>query len=196
MPADVYATLAELKAAVQIDDTDTRKDDALNAVLASASRTIDNFCGRYFGRVGTTLAPETKVFDTDGGTVVIGDLVELVDIDQETAEDTWTPYTGSIRLLPLNAAEATPARPYTMIRTRSGVPFPTTIRIAGVWGWPAVPDEINQATLLQAARLFKSKDVPLGVVGGDSELGLIRLSAGLHPDAQVLVQSYQAAGIG
>lgn len=196
MPADVYVTLDDLKNALQIDLSDTRKDTALTSVLDSASRDIDKFCDRYFGQVGTTGDPVVRVYDTKGGLLLIDDLTDLVTIEYESAEEVWTTFPDSYILLPRNAPAEIVAEPWTMIRTRTGSAWPLVVRIGGVWGWPAVPQQIKDATLLQAVRLFKSKDVPLGVVGGADMMGTMRLSVGLHPDAQHLVQPYVRAGIG
>ena len=43
-----YATLAELKARMGIPLADTADDTILEAVIESASRMIDRFCGRQF----------------------------------------------------------------------------------------------------------------------------------------------------
>ena len=193
-----YATLDELKDALSIDATDLRRDEALNRALSSASRDIDAYCNRYFGQMGSGGSPESRIFETHcRGTVVIDDNLGWTTIEYEAGPDTWAAYTDPVVFLPRNAgAEMQLPKPYTMIRTYSGQAFPHVIRINGQWGWPAVPSQVHDATILQAVRLFKSKDVPLGVVGGADMMGTMRLSVGLHPDAQHLVQPFQRAGIG
>jgi hypothetical protein len=64
------------------------------------------------------------------------------------------------------------------------------VKVTGVWGWPAVPAAISQATILQAARHFKRYDSPLGVAGfGD--FGVVRVSRFLDADVQMLVEPYK-----
>ncbi|MDX2921298.1 hypothetical protein PV370_25695, partial [Streptomyces sp. NE06-03C] len=80
-----------------------------------------------------------------------------------------------------------------------GPPFSHGVVGAGVqvtarWGWPAVPDEIVQATLIQAARLYKRKDSPEGVTGS-AEWGVVRLSR-RDPDVWALIEHYVLPGFG
>ena len=64
------------------------------------------------------------------------------------------------------------------------------VKVTTVFGWPAVPKAIEQATILQAARHFKRYDSPLGVAGfGD--FGVVRVSRFLDADVQMLVEPYQ-----
>jgi hypothetical protein len=64
------------------------------------------------------------------------------------------------------------------------------VRVTAKWGWPAVPYPINQACILQAARIYKRYDSPLGVAGfGD--LGAIRVSRFLDPDVAQMVEPYR-----
>jgi hypothetical protein len=59
-----------------------------------------------------------------------------------------------------------------------------------VFGWPSVPIAIKQATIIQASRIFKRLDSPLGVAGfGD--LGAIRVTRDLDPDVAQLVMPYK-----
>jgi hypothetical protein len=58
------------------------------------------------------------------------------------------------------------------------------------WGWPSVPTPITQACIIQASRIFKRLDSPLGVAGfGD--LGVMRVSRDLDPDVAALVSQYR-----
>jgi hypothetical protein len=64
------------------------------------------------------------------------------------------------------------------------------VRVTGVWGWPAVPTAIKQATIIQASRIYKRLDSPLGIAGfGD--LGAIRIGRALDPDVEQLVTPYR-----
>jgi hypothetical protein len=65
------------------------------------------------------------------------------------------------------------------------------VRITGVWGWVSIPTAVKQATILQASRIFKRNDSPLGVAGfGD--MGVVRVGARLDPDVQHLVDPYRS----
>ena len=65
-----------------------------------------------------------------------------------------------------------------------------TVRVTGVWGWSAVPTAVKQATVIQAARIFKRNDSPTGIVGfGD--MGAIRVGVQLDPDVKHLIDVYR-----
>jgi len=71
--------------------------------------------------------------------------------------------------------------------------FPTggreaTVQVTGTFGWDAVPDAIEQACILQAARYFKRADSPMGVAGFDA-MGVVRLSR-IDPDIATLLEPY------
>ena len=58
----------------------------------------------------------------------------------------------------------------------------------GTFGWSAVPDAVEQACILQAARYFKRADSPMGVAGFDA-MGVVRLSR-IDPDIATLLEPY------
>ena len=63
------------------------------------------------------------------------------------------------------------------------------VEVTARWGWPTVPDDINQATLILSADLYKRKD-SIGGVLGLSELGAIRMSP-LGRDITAMVRAYK-----
>jgi hypothetical protein len=82
-----------------------------------------------------------------------------------------------------------------------GEPVTGLLRVFGIWavpgmrvrittrfGWPAVPDPVDEASLIQASRLFKRKDSPEGVAGS-SEWGVVRVSR-RDPDVWNLIEPY------
>ncbi len=194
--ANEYATAEELKQAARIEDT--VDDDTIALALGAASRMIDNFCHRRFW-LDTTAT--VRYFDGGRrcGSIYVDDIGSLTDlavaVDQaggDTYADAWTVATH-FRLLPRNAAAD--GHPWTQIETVTGggESFPAyagSVRVTARFGWPAVPDEVKQATLIQASRLWKRKDSPYGVAGV-AELGSeMRLLAKLDPDVQVLIRPY------
>ena len=50
------------------------------------------------------------------------------------------------------------------------------VQVITTWGWPTVPPAVQQASLLLATDIFKSKDAPWGVAG-TAETGLMRVSS-------------------
>jgi len=188
----LYASTAEIKAALRVTDS---VDDALISMAGSAaSSLIDGYCGRTFGTVN-----ETRLFAPDNGYLLqIDDLagtaltLETSTVSDQVFDVTWTP--TEYQLEPLNSYADGLDWPYTRIRAIDTRLFPyafneATARITATWGWPAVPATITQAAVIQAMRIFKRLDSPLGVAGfGD--LGAIRVGRGLDPDVPQLVQPY------
>jgi hypothetical protein len=88
---------------------------------------------------------------------------------------------------------------YDKIRAVGDYLFPTVnanygeqalVQVTAIFGWPSVPEPVTQATIIQASRIFKRYDSPLGVAGfGD--LGAIRVSRFLDPDMAQLVEPYR-----
>lgn len=195
--ANEYATLADLKA--QLAVTDTARDALLNTALASASRAIDQVTGRRFyldAAAGQrTFTPHRRVAcDEAGERLLIDDVGNVGGLVVETGSGTsWTVVTD-YEAAPDNALAR--GRPITGLLRTSGTWISGTsrVRVTARWGWPTVPDEIVQATLIQAARLFKRKDSPEGVTGS-AEWGVVRLSR-TDPDVWALVQHFILPGFG
>jgi hypothetical protein len=193
--ANEYATAEELKQSARIEDT--VDDDMIAVALSAASRMIDNYCHRRFW-----LDPAATIRYFDGAhcrSIWVDDIGSSTDLavavdpsDSGAYSEAWTVATH-YRLLPRNAAAD--GRPWTQIETVTGggKSFPDyagSVRVTARFGWPAVPDEVKQATLIQAGRLWRRKDSPYGVAGV-AELGSeMRLLAKLDPDVQVLVNPY------
>jgi hypothetical protein len=197
--ATTYALLDDVKDALRISDD--HDDVVLSGVIESASRAIDRYCDRYFGQTGTEAAPVQKLYRARSGMVLIDDLVTLTDVEVEYAGFAETFNTlgpNSVIAQPVNAATMTPAHPYTVLTAKPSTvlpPMPGWVRVSGVWGWPSVPQQVRDACVLQSVRLFKSRDVPLGVMGGTDMMGAIRLPGGLHPDARILCEPFRRMAI-
>jgi len=192
-----YATVAELKGRLGI--TDAVDDVALAAVLSSVSRQVEGYCGRVF----TLSASATRTFTARSlQTCAVDDLVSVTTLTTDedalrTYATTWA--SGTYELWPYNAATAPEPQPYLELRVtrpEDGYYFPTyarCVQVTGVWGWPAVPVAVNEAVLLQAARIFKRKDAPFGVTGAP-ELGVLRELAPFDVDAKALLRPYIRGG--
>jgi hypothetical protein len=108
-------------------------------------------------------------------------------------DTTWS--TTDYQLEPLNGVLDGQAWPFTRIRAVGDYLWPISggealVKLTAVFGWPAVPIAIKQACIIQASRIFKRLDSPLGVAGfGD--LGVMRVSSSLDPDVQQLVAAYR-----
>lgn len=194
-----YCSLADVKAALRI--TDTIDDALIEASINSASRLIDGYCNRYF-YLGATNT-EYRYFSTvDPWLCWIDDLAEFVALDtsstlQNQYDVHWT-NTGDYpdyELMPKNQLGNGYYSPYTAIKATGHYLFPffgdqSLIRVQGRWGWSSVPDTIKQATIIQASRLFKRLESPLGIAGV-SDLGVMRVTRSIDGDVAQLCDPYR-----
>ncbi|WP_425244848.1 phage gp6-like head-tail connector protein [Streptomyces sp. NEAU-NA10] len=197
--ANEYVTLEELKAQFDIEAGDTSRDSLLNRARASASRSIDKTTGRRFW---LDAAPVQRVFNSRGRIVreADGDLFLVDDIGSadglvvETGSGTsWTAVSG-YETHPDNALAD--GKPITGLLRVLGTWGTSTgrLRVTARFGWPAVPDDIHEAALIQASRLFKRKDSPEGIIGS-AEWGVRNLSR-RDPDVWALIEPYILPGFG
>jgi hypothetical protein len=196
-----YATRNQVKAALRIGTADTLDDDLIDNCVGAASRLIDGYCNRRFWQSGTA---EARIFQAEDSFYcsiddIAGTALTLKSSTQAdgTFDLTWS--RSDYQLEPLNGNLDGLEWSYDKIRAVGDYLFPTVnanygeqalVQVTAVFGWPAVPEPITQATIIQASRIFKRYDSPLGVAGfGD--LGAIRVSRFLDPDMAQLVEPYR-----
>jgi hypothetical protein len=194
----LYATLAELKDGLKITDGD--RDTSLARNLASASRSIDKTCGRRFyldaAPVARILNPKGRtVLDEDGWHLLTADIGDVDGLVVQTGRTgAWSDITAQVEAEPTDAIDQ--LQPVTSLLRINGA-WPSgggqRVQVTARWGWPAVPDEVHEATLLLANRLFKRKDSPEGILGS-SEWGVIRVSR-RDPDVYGLIENLILPGI-
>lgn len=191
-----YATLNELKSALRIQDS--VDDTLLEVALESASRLVDEYTMRNFYNAGTA----TRVFvPMDDDVVPIDDAISISSIavstlQNKTFDQVWS--ATDYQTEPLNGVvDGLSGWPITRIRAVGVYEFPTdeedevaTVQITGVWGWSAVPTAVKQATIIQAMRIFKRLDSPLGVISSP-DTGYFRVSSRIDPDVAMLLNSYR-----
>lgn len=195
MPA--YTTAATVKAALGI--TTTTQDANVGLAITSASRLIDRWCRRTFGAG----ASDVREYAADGpGLISIDDVATSTAFQLETrgsVGSTWTVVTATdYQLIPLNQMRNGVAWAYTHVRATDGVTFPSAgedalIRVTASFGWPAVPEEIEQACLIQACRLLKRPESAMGVLGV-TDVGAITVTKGLDTDVALLIEDYRRIG--
>lgn len=189
-----YCTLQDVKDALRVQDS--VDDTILELHIETASRQIDDICERVF----YSTAGQTRYFvPRDSFVCEIDDLVTLTTLKTSSAADkvydvTWA--AKDYQLEPLNGVvDGLTGHPTTRIRAVDDFLFnvldgEATVRITGVWGWSAVPTAIKQATVIQAARIFKRNDSPLGIAGF-GEMGAVRVGVQLDPDVKHLIDVYR-----
>ena len=191
---NAYCTLSDLKTSLNIEDG--MDDIALEMSITAASRMIDDYTGRFFYKDGTTQAPVTRYYTAqDWWTTNVDDIISINEIatdDNFDQQYTTVWATSDYLVEPVN----NPRRgwPYTRLLAIGAYIFPynlpQSVRVKGVWGWSAVPSEIEMATRLQAARLFVRRQSPFGIAG-TPELGTVRLGSRLDPDVEVLLRPFR-----
>jgi hypothetical protein len=191
-----YATLSQVKAALRI--TDQIDDSLLNTSIDAASRWVDGWCGRTFTKASGTA---TKDYVPSGRMepLFVNDLTTVVSIRiDEDLDRTFTTLLNPIdfQLEPVNGSFGN-GFPFYIIRPQEDGYWPTsygraTVRVQATYGWPAIPDAVREATILQASRLYTRLDSPLGIAGfGD--MGAMRVSFKGDPDVAMLLAPYRRA---
>jgi hypothetical protein len=187
-----YCSLAEIKASARI--TDSVDDTLLELAVESASRMVDSYTQRYFYNAGTA----TRLFaPQDSYVSEIDDLITLTTLQTSDGDDFGTTWAAKdYQLEPLNGnVDGLTGHPATRIRAVDDFLFnvldgEATVRVIGTWGWSAVPVAVKQATVIQAARIFKRNDSPLGIAGF-GEMGAVRVGVQLDPDVKHLIDVYR-----
>jgi len=186
-----YTTLNEVKAALNLDDS--MENGGIELAIATASRMIDDYCGRFFYQDGTALVPATRYYTPqDFYTVAVDDFVSLSEIatddnfDQlygtvwEADDSMFEPVNNPSRGWPRNRILAVGAYVFP-------ANLPQSIRLKGIFGWPSVPFEVKTAAKIQASRLFLRNQSPFGIAG-NTDIGTVRLAAKLDADVEALLR--------
>lgn len=181
-----YAEVDQLKMYVGIPADDDTDNTELSGKIVAASRSIDEFTRRQFGKVESVEARSYTAQHRYGGALVmIDDLMDVTGLTVSVDAAAVTPD----RLWPTNAALK--GQPYTRLWLPSATSCAAdAVQVSALWGWAAVPPTIVEATLLQASRLFKRRDAPFGVAGSPDTGSEMRLLAKVDPDVAVMLKPY------
>lgn len=179
-----YASLQDLKA--RLDITGSEGNYVLEQVLEAASRQVDGWCGRTFaeGDVVRRLTADSYCL-----MILPEDLYEItaIAVDRDGDGIYETPWL-------VTDVDGQPFQgPVQVLRPRNGKVFPThryAVQVTGLWGFGSdVPPAIREATLLQAARLYKRKDAPFGVAG-TADHGQLQTISRVDPDVKELIAPF------
>lgn len=185
-----YATLAQVKQRIGASWTEAAQDADLELVIQGASRRIDTITGRTFYK---SAADETRYYTpTLSCRIYTDDIVSVTSI--ETGADgvyseTWD--TGDYILSPSHGGTL----PYSWIEV---VPWSAraftcggrnSVKVTGIFGWAAVPDEIREAAILLSSRLWARRNSPFGVLGA-GEFGQPIAISKTDPDIDGLLSGY------
>lgn len=196
--AHEYGTLAALRKRVGAEAADSSRDDELASALAAASRGIERATGRRFWLDDT---PTVRVYrlagrvvcEPDGELLLVDDIGDVADLVVETGSGTSWAAVTAYETQPENAlADGQPVT--SLLRSGTWGIGTARIRVTAKHGWPAVPDDITEASLIQATRLYKRKDSPEGIIGS-AEWGVRNLSR-RDPDVWNLIEPFVLPGFG
>lgn len=204
-----YTTLDDIKAQMRITVSDYVDDARLELSVAAASRQIDAHCGRRFWQDSTVAdrqfyADNSRICYVDDISTATGLIVKIDDDDDGTFETTLTLTTNYI-LRPVNAADMVPVWPFSeivLVDSNGAVTFPVHgsgrpgVQITAKFGWPAVPDDVTKACLVQAGMLFKADDASLGAIQFADAGVALRMQNRLHPIAEALLEPYCKPRVG
>jgi hypothetical protein len=191
---NAYCTLQEVKNALAIEDP--QDDLAIEAAILATSRMIDDYTGRFFYKDGSQASPVVRYYTAkDWWTTNVDDIIYINEIATDDNFDqlyttVWA--TSDYMVEPVN----NPRRgwPWTRLLAIGSYIFPSnlpqSVRVTGVWGWTAIPEEVKMACRLQAARFFVRRQSPFGIAGSP-EIGTVRLSSRLDPDVELLLKPFR-----
>lgn len=192
-----YTTAADVQNALGLGTAVLTPDTAeIEAAIGAVSRTIDDYCGRFFySTAGTVLFTATDplysklpgdwsaitsitIDDGNTGTPSVV-LSSSLDYRLDTNKDFvgW-PATGIIittfgsHSLPVGITEG--------------------VKVIGTRGWSAIPAAVAQACALQTVRIHARRATPFGVAGSPDG-GLLRLLSRLDPDVELMLRPYRVA---
>lgn len=205
-----YCAPEELQERLRIEDSYDQA--AIVQVVDAASRQIDGWCGRRFYQ-DTTVATREFYAQTpylvdlldqpdEGPSTEISTVTGLI-VKTDTALDGTFAQTLTIStdflLLPRNAAADSRAFSEIVLADNYTFPMPANgragVQVTAKFGWPAIPDDVKEACLVQAAQLFSNKDAVFGAIAlGDSTAMYLRSS--LNVQAKALLAPYQKAVVG
>ena len=191
-----YVSRQDIKSALGLGTAAlTPDDDEIDQVITSVSRTIDDYCGRFFYSVAGT----TVYTATDYLYVAIDDFSAITSVKTDenndgTPEVTLTANTD-YRLV---TNQTVPGWPATAIQITSfgshTLPVLVTqgVQVIGTRGWSAIPEPVKAAAQLQSSRIYARRATPFGVAGSP-EGGIVRLLSRLDPDVELMLRPYRVA---
>lgn len=199
----LYVSMSDLKLALG-GMTDTSRDELLEVVVRAAARGIDRYCGRRFYADGTATARTYSVFaqrgrllrKRTGETLLVDDISTASGLVVELGS-TAAGFTALTDYVTEPDTALVEGLPITSLRRDFGfwgLSPRAQVRVTAKWGWPAVPDNVTAACLLQASRLYRRKDSPQGFVGS-ADWGAMRVS-NVDPDVRELLSPYKLPGFG
>lgn len=194
-----YASLLQFKSV--LDKVSESDDAVLDLALTGATRLINEQTGRRFDQ-----QMFTRTFDSNGGRrLLVRDLVSVSSLAFRWFVND-TPRVVAVTdyfLGPPNTDDGWPYQWIDLARTWASeydiagggtqwFPIGTqTVIVTGVWGWPAVPDDIVQVCLSIAARYWKAAKAGFNDVIGVDATGTVQFSKALSTLDRAVLARYR-----
>ena len=179
-----YVTREELRDRLSGDESlGSEYDDRLDDLIGVCQKAVDT----YTGRVWESPASAARFYvPTVGSTVLDIDDAQSVTEVAEKSNGTWTALAAS------DWSEWPGGPPTDRLIRETGYWQRSlrgpSVRVTGVFATTAtVPDDVKEATMILASRLFARPDSATGVEGGGIETGLFFVMRN-DPDFQALLQ--------
>lgn len=194
-----YCDADDIKAVMPDQSWTTAYDALLNVYATRASREFDRATNRHPGAYAVTTASD-RYFTGSGGLYLYpGEMAEApsaVAVAETGELSTLTSWNTASDYLPTPYNAADEGQPYTglEIDAHNGsksqwYAFPKAVKVSAKWGYAAtVPDEVQQAVITMAARLFKRGQQGFQDTGAIQELGQLRYVKGQDPAVDDLIQ--------
>lgn len=181
----------------QASIAETHRADELDMAINSASREIDEHCGRVFYDTGSAtarvfVAERHNIVRVDDFHTTVGFVLKSDEGADGVFETTWS--AADYQLEPLNGLVNGRTWPYSRIRAVKNRAFPrdpfkrALVEVTARWGWASPPAEVKQACAIQAHRILRRSETPEGVAGF-GEFGAVRLTS-LDRDVERLLQPF------
>jgi hypothetical protein len=187
--------------AAHLNIPDSQDDVWVNNAVNAMNRAVVRYCGRSFD-VTTTASASAREFvptthtlcKVDDFHTTTGLVVKIDNNDDGTFGDPLTISTD-FWLEPTNGLEDGIEVPYNRLVSSSWL-WPMcnrrpSVQVTAAWGWEAIPDEVFQGALIWAAKVFKRKDSPEGILGGFQDFNAVRVARAMDPDVQRLLDPYR-----
>ena len=146
---------------------------AWEQAITVASRWVEKHTGRQFHETDTGGSPtaSARYFDNIGDIVDITDCQSVTEIATDTGDDgTYATVLTSTQyqLLPVGGwDDLLGSVPYTAIKQLQISVWPTTarerpVKVTGLWGWTAAPDDVKRATCILTQDLLRDSESKFG----------------------------------
>lgn len=144
------------------------------SAIETASRSIEQFCGREFHATTSS----ARYFDSRDGVIVhIDDCVSVSAVAVDSGDDgNYSTTVTAYQLLPHGGRDPLlGAVPYSAVKALTFNVWPTcnartgSVRVTGVWGWSAVPTAVKRACAVYAHEMLRDREATFGGVLATTE---------------------------